>query len=807
MFVDPDLYTDAAVDGTRQRKNTSKETNTTGEGDATDAEPKKEKKKFAASVVQKNEKVYKESKVTKGFIICANGITLYYTYITKLAQEFCTISYRKFENSAFIHLLLELLVSEAFQFTILKFLQINFNIENFLFILSTAAFCSFLLTVCSVILYLPCPTLAALVSNASIIVTLLAILYFGLRATNNIFQVLQTVYFLWPWLPLLSIIARLFIDRDKSKNPFSPLYHFPAIGIMGAGGSVCMVYALKKMTLTDGLIALCLDPLWGAFCSAFVFLNRREISQSFVRFYVILIFAILLYYTGELIFPFYGDFLYSERFTNVCIFSGGRILLHARSIFLKRSIMIKENVSMVPPPDESFKKIFDEDMEVQPRRFIFSEKKFSEPILFRLNMIWDSGLVEDVMHGTGKLGTVDYYTQTDSCYLVLLVGFLGQQWEARNVIYGFFPPSAGFLGGTPTYLVQQDYTWLKQTITNADILLVCILISILCIGHVLRPWIIGRRLFSVGSSAFYIKYYPSILSLPFLLGDWLFLNPFVNNLQIVMAIVCHGLILYYRDSLWEIHWRRHLVRCTSYLNYMQPSVMRILQKETLYNTLKNGHTEEYGQLLLNTCIAHGNNMIDDPSRRDDTVRVWDPHPVVRAAWKLTKSFAVRHNRHVREVKQARIKAKADTLHFVKAVIKGCIDDAVDSVQTRKAVEFRAYEEEQERIARENREEQIRMLQLEEDREGDDEKEELMEFFLKDIMVDRKKPKNDDTQKSLLSGFDSRKTTARMTTTARAKQSEGESERSSGVQQENNQNNRSRTNSMLSASKSQKSSRS
>eukprot|EP00397_Hematodinium_sp_SG-2012_P008472 GEMP01008534.1.p1 GENE.GEMP01008534.1~~GEMP01008534.1.p1 ORF type:complete len:745 (+),score=143.15 GEMP01008534.1:330-2564(+) len=620
----------------------------------------------------------------------AAAVTYIYDRSQHVMRGLIFVKFRPFESRAVYVLGIQFLTSDAFQMGLLKILQVLYGVENFIFILAAASFFSFLVALWNIMRFIPCPTVTSLVSNSIILFLFVATLWLAAVKFKNGFIVFQYVMVFWPLVPVASVIARLYIDRDKEINAFSPVFHYPLLGAMGAGSAILIVVGMKQVSLTDGLIALCFDPLWSAICTFIPFPQRRVMTHIYVRFYGIIVFFVFWYYMGEV-----GMISFANGKSGVPMGIAyiwlGRFCLTLRSIYLKWFLSQEEDAGDLEPLVETWETLFERNFTIRPRKYRFeldtanSNKSdrysygtgLSEPVLFRLQCIWDSGLVDDVMHGIGWLGTIDFYTQTDAIYTAWLASMASFVMEDRQVVYGFLPPSLGFVLGELTDTTAADYSPLLINVTFIELTLIVVMFCLFTLSRGLIPYAASLRLFDRGSTPHYWKYTPPLLSAPLFFVDWLFLNPMISDIQIFLASFLTCAIMYYRDTLWDRFWRTHLVHCLMDLDFTQPACLRIMQKEQLFETLKNCHTEDFGNLLMNTCIAHGNNMKDDPNVFEENPRVWPPAPTATAAWKMCKSLVVRSMKRQKELRRQKIQDRADLVTFMGDIFQECVGKAVD----------------------------------------------------------------------------------------------------------------------------------
>lgn len=475
---------------------------------------------------------------------------------------------------------------------------------------------------------------------------------------------------IWPWLGIASMISRLHIERNKEKNHFSPLRHLPILGLTGVTAQCLTMIALKEVSVTDTVVLLCLDPVWASvFGSLLMGQNRRELHFRFLKVYLMMMLLVSTYIVGEVDMSVTQGMPLSGNHMLIII---ARILTVARSIYVKWSYA-DFNRAEAPPPLPLGREIYNNKYPPQKHRFT----KFPKPVLLVLDCLFDSGLQDTVFHGMGPYGTKDLYILTDFTYTLPVASVLCWVYETDTLKYGIFPPAIGAVGGEPPLeaAIPDGPAVAQETITSMDMFKVSMLVLAFCFARLIIPWATARSLYDRGASLHAWKYRPFLIAAPFFFYDVLYLNASISKFKVICVVILMSIGAYYRNGLWDAFKRRYYLLCTRELQFYQPSVLREIQKRTLTEFLHRTSTDDYGFMLLETSIHHGNNVRE--IARDTALQVWDPAPSATAAWKLAASLVIKSVRRQKQLKQARMDAKAEVVTFINNCVIDCIYKAVD----------------------------------------------------------------------------------------------------------------------------------
>jgi hypothetical protein len=516
-------------------------------------------------------------------------------------------------------------------------------------ILSLGALLPFFGALFKIIRMIPCPRLAAFVSNTALVGTFIGIILVGVLLFKDAWKTYVYMMCIWPWIAIATVVARLHIGRDRDVSHFSPFFHLPILGILGAGSWIAMVYAIKSMTITDAVVLGCVDSFFAAFLHTLL-IRRVRYFENNGRELVLSVLVIMLYiygvsYTGGVVKSYYD----ATRFATVAgamsietyaIFFAGRAAHIIRCSYIKKSFFpFKRDVKT------NFKSLF---------------PNFPFPIRFRLDVIFDSGIIEDMPHAIGPTGTRDLYALTDDLYLLPLAAIAS--WILENVHDGTL-----IHGLAPTITTASAPT--------TAIIYIALTLLVLSIGF--TAYATSRILFDRGSSPNTWGPLPFIIQLPYVCIDLLYLNPFITRFQIVCLLILIGMQSELRNSLWLQFKKKYFVGSMDELQFLQPSCLRTAQKQILSEALEKSGVDDFGNLLLETAIHHGNNI--KGYLRLDGTNIWDPKPSASAAWKLAGSLVIRAIRNRKKASREATETREGNENFMEDIV----DVMVDNVRFRR----------------------------------------------------------------------------------------------------------------------------
>jgi hypothetical protein len=513
-------------------------------------------------------------------------------------------------------------------------------VRNLLFILTLGSTLPFLSAVLSVIKIVPCPRLTAFVSNSALVGALIAIFLVAYLMYGNLALTYSYLMSIWPWTAIATVIARLHIGRDRELSTFSPLIHLPLMGLLGSGSMVGMIYALKSMTVIDCIVLSALDPIWSAIFHGFL-IGRIPYFTRYTRSFLLLLTFVFLYIYGQTysggIVRSYLDSVTFLRTTETLSVSTYALFLGSRAAALLKSAYLK--FSFIPREIDQY----------QEFKSLFPNFPF--PIRYRLDAIFDSGLMEDVPHAVGPTGTRDIVMLTDGLYLLPVASiatWLIEKGVDDTLKHGL--SSVSLVGGAPP--VGLSY----------------FIMFLFALGILLTPTAISSALFDRGSSPHEWASFPCFATIIFASIDLLYSNPFVSRFQIVCLAVITGLLLNLRIDLWQAFKRRYYAASLKELEFLQPSCVREAQKLTLMDATDKTSVDDFGTLVLETAIHHGRN-IRDYFKKENGERVWDPNPGARAAWKLAGSMVIRAIRSRKSQLGIVKKQREDDKRFMSSVVQ------------------------------------------------------------------------------------------------------------------------------------------
>ena len=481
--------------------------------------------------------------------------------------------------------------------TLIKLSSELLGVSNSLLLLTLGSVVPFAIALRKVFIVLPCPKIAEIVSNSTLVGILVVLIIFSKSSFGNIWQTVVFCLMIWVWLVLASMLARLHVSRKDSH--LSPIFHFPLIGISGALSAVSMVYALKSISLTDCLAISVLDPVISGVAGIIFFGDfRKKLHAKFLRILSFLILSVVVYFLDA-----------QSVSAGHLLFALGRLILAFRSIWLKKSFFNESKAVALDDPIET--RLFPV-LPTPPRRHAFSG--FPAPILSRLDSIFLSGLTDTDIHSIGPKGTEDLLILTDCTYLLPIASL--SCWLLEQ--------STSLATGLS---VQVPGRW------NG---LIWLFLGLIVMSLAVQPWAVSRKLFDRGSCPKKWAVRPVLLCIPFFIVDLLYMNFAISRLQLVVAsvgLVCLGI---YREGISDVFHRRKVLAAASALYFYQPSTLRAPQRACVSEFVQMQSTSVVEDLLMETAIYHGNNIKE--LVKQVRGEVWDPRPSATAAWKLAVSL-------------------------------------------------------------------------------------------------------------------------------------------------------------------------
>jgi hypothetical protein len=484
--------------------------------------------------------------------------------------------------------------------------------------------------------------MAAFVSNSALIGALVAIFLIAYLLYGNLSVAYVYMMSIWPWMAIATVIARLHIGRDRELFHFSPLIHLPLLGILGSVSSIGTLIALKDMTVIDCIVLGNVDPIFtGIFHGAFI--GRIPYFTRYTRVYLFMIGIVFLYiygqaYSGGVVRTYLDSvsFIVSTGSLSVStymIFFASRAAYILKCVYLKYSFIPTEKNQT-----QEFKSLF---------------PNFPFPIRFRLDAVFDSGLMEDFNHGLGPTGTRDIFMLTDNLYLLPLASIASWivDYSINGTLLSGLSPGGAMSGAPPVGIAY-------------------FLVLLLVLSVLLTPTATARILFDRGSSPHEWSGTPVFIAIVFACFDLLYTNPFISRFQIVCLAALLGLWLNYRMDLWLDFKKRYFLGSLKELEFLQPSCVREAQRQTLMDAVDKTSTDDFGTILLETAVHHGSNIkgyLNDDEQLSK--RVWDPNPAARAAWKLAGSLVMRAIRERKARLGIITKKKEEDRRYMASVVQ------------------------------------------------------------------------------------------------------------------------------------------
>ena len=485
--------------------------------------------------------------------------------------------------------------------------------------------------------------MAALVSNSALVGAFAALFLVAWLMYGNMWVTYIYLMSLWPWLAIGTVLARLHIGRDRDVTHFSPLVHFPVLAALGCGSVIGMLVALKEMTVIDCIVLAFMDPVFSAVFHV-ALIHRTTYFEKYMREFAIITTVVFLYiygqsYTGGVVRAYLDSVTFITEqsvlpISTYLLYFGSRAGGLLRCCYIKKSFLPGEKKDK-----REFKSLF---------------PTFPFPIRFRLDVIFDSGLVEDVPHAVGPTGTMDLYMLTDSLYMLPLSSLACWLLEHTN-------------DGT----LESGLTGSATVAGAPSEALIWVILAIFVFSVALTPVATSKVLFDRGSTTHAWALAPMLILLPYIAIDLLYLNPYISRFQIVCLVILFAVILNYRTDLWLEFKKKYFLTSMKELEFLQPSCVRTVQKQTLTDCLAKSGVDDFGTMLLETSIHHGNN-IRGYLQKSERNKVWDPKPSATAAWKLAGSLVIRAIRARKIRLNIETKSKKQTKEFMKNIVDSLV---------------------------------------------------------------------------------------------------------------------------------------
>jgi len=572
---------------------------------------------------------------------------------------------------------LQIVFSDISLMFICKFLQVKYFVDNFLLIYSFGCLMPFFWFAYKVVFSLRCPKSAGLISHFLVICSIVGIGLICHIAYNNAFITYSMVAAVAPFFTL-SFTMSLMHFHTRRRVQFAATRDLPLLGVSSVVGFSFVLLGLKRLSFIDATVLLMLDGSWAAiFASVLLGNERRKLHYSFMKSYVLLICLAVFYLYGEVNPP---------PWQSAAMFVGGRMMLIFRSIYVKYSYArFNLTPEVVTPATSGPNHVLLSNHMKEPRMNRF--EKFPKPALNFLDVIFDSGLYDDVLHAAGTFGTNDLNKLTDWAYALPIASLMCFTLEFERLPFGIMPPYCGHIGGDPQSPILQEeiakeflkfdgYLGKSGCLELTAHPLVCIiLVATFMVIRLVLPTVTTRGIFHRGSSYHAQPMKPMIMIAPFFIYAVVYLHEtprFKLSLVLMMAFIWAS----FRRGLYLFHRRKVALLQTAQLRYCNPSVMRHVQKVTLAAFVDETSTEDYSHMLLETTVSKGE-YIRSLGRKTGT-EVWDPRPSALAAWKLSVSLVRKGIRKQKHDELNKLKTKVNVVMSIAEWVYQMSDDAVNN---------------------------------------------------------------------------------------------------------------------------------
>ncbi|CAD7949338.1 unnamed protein product [Amoebophrya sp. A120] len=603
----------------------------------------------------------------------------------------------------------QLLSSEQLQFLTLRSLVYFHKVYNLYFLGTLANALPFAYAYYCISDAMPCPRIQQLMIRAAMAGLFILAFVIAFLAYENYFLATGYALLLPTWLGVASMLAQVRM-HTRGEQTFDPLTNYPVMGLVGGFAQFLMLYGMKTLTYTDALmLTLVMDHISaGIVGSYYVSEDRKEFHFRFVKEYAAIFVLLFYYFSGE---PLTKSEAPGVDYTTALFFFGfARFMIVAKAMWVKHRIAtycgkpevkfptVERVDDLFLPRNATVVSGFDT---VAPRKHRFD--KFPQPILWQMDALWDSGLMDDLMHGTGPGGTVMLYVLTDFVYTMPLLAIMSWQFEFDTLAFGFLPPAYGLVAGTPIGTMSEKVTQLEESAKNSyleqqmsdgdvtasgdypmsEVWKAVGYCALYCAIRLMYPFTVSKTCWDRGCSppdwASRFLYLGSI----YFIYDVIVLHAGVDAMdnrfprfRLVLAISIFMAIALLRSSYWKVFKKKYYLLATRYLHYVQPSCVRTPAKELLVDFANNVAVEDYGVLLLDCVITHGANIAQ--IARSSGYKIWDPKPSATAAWKLAGSLVMRGITAQKKKASHELNCKAQVIQWISDTLYACASEAVDS---------------------------------------------------------------------------------------------------------------------------------
>ncbi|CAD7961947.1 unnamed protein product [Amoebophrya sp. A25] len=603
----------------------------------------------------------------------------------------------------------QLLSCEQLQFLALRSLVANHRVYNLLHVGTLANAAPLAYAYYRISSAMPCPRIQQMIVRVALAALFAVAFAISYMAYKNFFLALGYGFVLPSWLAVASMLMQVQM-HTRGNTTFNPLTNYPVMGLLGGVAQFFMLRSMKTLYYTDALmITFVMDHVSAAIVgSYYVSEERKEFHYKYIKDYALLLVLMMVYFYGERLPTEVGvaDVGYEE---SIYIFAAARFILIARAMWVKKRIAdfsgraeIKfpslENVNtLFVPRGCTLVSGFDT---TAPRKHRF--ELFPQPVLWQMDALWDSGLMDDMMHGTGPGATIMIHVLSDFVFTAPFLAVMAWQFEFSTLAFGFLPPAMGAVAGVPigtmagevqkleadaktAYLEEQMQSDVNASdeYPSSEVLKAVGYFLLYCAIKFMYPFTVSKSCFDRGSSPPDWAARPLYLAAVYFLYDVIILfaggdamsNRFPRfRLLVAISLFCFVALL--RSNYYKYFKKKYYLLATRYLHYMQPSCVRSGAKELLVDFANNVAVEDYGNLLLDCVITHGNNL--QQIAHTSGYRFWDPRPSATAAWKMAGSLVGRGIAEQKKKASRELNVKAQMIQWISDMIYQCASEAVDS---------------------------------------------------------------------------------------------------------------------------------
>lgn len=150
--------------------------------------------------------------------------------------------------------------SDHLMFVLMTFLYVYYDVENRFFLHAVGYVCPFFYACKNLMDFLPCPTMAAVVCNSTLLILFAVISLGAYLLSANIFTTFIYIMAVWPWFVILAMLARIYVGQKRRQ--FHPFKHLPWIALMGSFSVLFFIRSVTLLSITDAIVLTSVVDPW-----------------------------------------------------------------------------------------------------------------------------------------------------------------------------------------------------------------------------------------------------------------------------------------------------------------------------------------------------------------------------------------------------------------------------------------------------------------------------------------------------------------------------------------------------------------